>query len=100
MLCLESEEQKIPIQRFKICNPANFHVVPRRVSRKTHDYPARFACADNCAAAFVHKKSTTQRSILYNGYKIWNNLPSEIKGLYKKSYFVYLKKVKKFILEK
>ena len=58
---------------------------------QTHDYPTRFACADYCAATFVHKKSTTQRSIQCNGYKIWNNLPSEIKELKKKLFCVFKK---------
>ena len=67
---------------------------------ETHNYPTRFACNDNWAAAFQHKKSTSKRSIQYNGYKIWNELPLEIKGLYRKSYFIILKRVKNFILEK
>ena len=58
---------------------------------KTHNYPTRFACDDNWAAAFLHKKSTSKRLIQYNGYKIWNELPLEIKGLCRKSYFIFLK---------
>ena len=66
---------------------------------ETHNYPTRFACGDNWAAAFQHKKSTSKCLIQYNGYKIWNELPLEIKGLHRKSYFIFLKRVKNFILE-
>ena len=37
---------------------------------ETHNYPTRFACDDNWAAAFQHKKLTSKCSIRYNGYKI------------------------------
>ena len=66
---------------------------------ETHNYPTRFACDDNWAAAFQHKKSTSTCLIQCNGYKIWNELPLEIKGLHRKSYFIFLKRVKNFILE-
>ena len=73
----------------------NYFVSPS----ETHNYPTTFACDDNWAAAFQHKKSTLKRSIQCNGYKIWNELPLEIKGLHRKSYFIFLKIVKNFILE-
>ena len=73
----------------------NYFVSPS----ETHNYPTRFACDDNWAAAFQHKKSTSKCSIQYNGYKIWNELLLEIKGLHRKSYFIFLKRVKNFILE-
>ena len=73
----------------------NYFVSPS----ETHNYPTRFACDDNWAAAFQHKKSTSKCSIQYNGYKIWNELPLEIKKLHRKSYFIFLKRVKNFILE-
>ena len=56
---------------------------------ETHNYPTKFACDDNWAAVFQHKKSTSKCSIQYNGYKIWNELPIEIKGLHRKSYFIF-----------
>ena len=73
----------------------NYFVSPS----ETHNYPTRFACDDNWAAAFQHKKSTSKCSIQYNDYKIWNELSLEIKGLHRKNYFVFLKRVKNFILE-
>ena len=63
-------------------------------SSETRNYPTRFACDDNWAAAFQHKKSTSKCSIQYNGYKIWNELLLEIKGLHRKSYFIFLKRAK------
>ena len=74
----------------------NYFITPS----ETHKYFTRFACDDNWAAAFQHKKSTSKRSIQYNSYKISNELQLEIKGLHRKSYFILLKKVKNFILEK
>ena len=56
---------------------------------ETHNYPTRFACDDNWAAAIQHKQSSSKFSIQYNGYKIWNELPLEIKGLHRKSYFIF-----------
>ena len=73
----------------------NYFVSPS----ETHNYHTRFACDNNWAAAIQHKKSTSKCSIQYNGYKIWNELPLEIKGLHRKSYFIFLKRVKNFILE-
>ena len=67
---------------------------------ETSNYQTRFVFDGNWAAAFQHKKSTTKRPIQYNGCKIWNNLPLQIKKLHKKSYFIFFKRVKKFILEK
>ena len=67
---------------------------------KTHNYPTWFACDNNWAVAFQHKKSTSKRSIQYNGYKIWKQLPLEIKGLHRKSYFIFSKKNKKFYIGK
>ena len=72
----------------------NYFVSPS----ETHNYPTRFACDDNWTAAFQHKKSTSKCSIQYNGYKICDELPLEIKGLHRKSYFI-CERVKNFILE-
>ena len=58
----------------------NYFITPS----ETHNYPTRFVCDDNWAAAFQHKKSTSKRLTQYNGYKIWNELPFEIL-YYKKS---------------
>ena len=44
----------------------NYYITPS----EAHNYPPRFAYGDNWAAAFQHKKSTSKRSIQYNGYKI------------------------------
>ena len=66
---------------------------------ETHYYLTRFACDYNWAAAFLHKKSSLKCLMQYNGYKIWNELPLKIKGLQRKSYFIFLKRVKKFILK-
>ena len=74
----------------------NYFITPSEIL----NYPIRFACDDNWAAAFQHKKSTSKRSIQYNGHKIWNELLLEIKELHKKSYFIFLKRVKTFRLEK
>ena len=62
----------------------NYFVSPS----ETHNYPTRFACNDNWAAALQHKTSTLKCSIQYNGYKM-NELPLEIKGLHRKSYFIF-----------
>ena len=67
---------------------------------ETHNYPTGFAYNDNWAVAFLHKKSTSKLLIQSNGYKIWNELPIEIKGLHRKSSFVFLKRGKSLILEK
>ena len=66
---------------------------------ETHNYPTRFACDDNWAAAFQRKTSTSKCLMQYNSYKIWNKLPLEIKRLHRKSYFIFLKRVKNFILK-
>ena len=79
---------------------------------ETHNYPTRFACDDIWASnikswkkkikhkkGFQHKKSISKCLIHYNGYKIWKELPLEMKRLHRKSYFVFLKRVKYFILE-
>ena len=66
---------------------------------ETHNYLTRFACDDLLGCSFQLKKSTLKCSIQYNGYKIWNELPLEIKGLHRKSYFIFLKRVKNFTLE-
>ena len=69
-------------------------------SSEIQNYPTRFGCEDNWAAAFQHKKSTPKRSIQNHGYEIWNVLPLEIKGLHRKSYFIVLKRAKNLVLEK
>ena len=72
----------------------NYFITPS----ESHYYPSRFACDDNwAAAAFQHKKSTSKRSIQYNGNKPWNELPFEIKGLHRKNYFNFLKSKKFYI---
>ena len=67
---------------------------------ETHNYPSKFVCDDNRAAAFQNKKSTTQWSVRYHGYKIWIDLPLKIKGLCKKSYFIFKKTTTIFISKK
>ena len=57
---------------------------------ETHNCPTRFAFDDNWAAIFQHRKSTANRSIQYNRYKIWNDLPLQIKRVHKKSCFIFL----------
>ena len=58
----------------------NYFVSPS----ETHNYPIRFACDDNWAAVFQHKKSTSKCSIQYNGYKISNELHKNLKGCIEK----------------
>ena len=47
---------------------------------ETHNYPTRFACDDNWAAAFQHKKSTSKCSIQYNVEKYEMNYHQKLKG--------------------
>ena len=65
---------------------------------ETHNYPSKFVCDDNRVAAFQHKKSTTQWSVRYNGYKIWIDWPLKgcvkrvISSLKKQQQYLYRKK--------
>ena len=54
----------------------NYFVSPS----ETHNYPTRFACDDNLASAFQHKKSISKCSIQLNGYKIWNELDGSLRA--------------------
>ena len=62
-----------------------------------HDYSTRFALDHNWAAAPLFHKNITQRSIKFEGYKIWNNLPDEIKNKFYLSFDNFFKKVKVYL---
>ena len=66
---------------------------------QTHSYPTRFA-VDLNLTVMLCKKTSTQRSICYEGYKIWNKLPIKVKSNYtgqqKKIFFKRQKMLDRF----
>ena len=66
---------------------------------QTHSYPTRFALDVNWTV-MPCKKTSTQRSICYEGYKIWNKLPIEVKSNYRLTFNNFCKKIKTYLRSK
>ena len=63
---------------------------------KVHSYSTRFVAGDNYSLTRFNK-SNSQRSIRYQGSKIWNELPADIKNIAQKNKYVFIKKIKEFL---
>ena len=63
---------------------------------KVHSYSTRFVTGDSHSLTRFNK-SNSQRSIRYQGPKIWNELPADIKNIAQKNKHVFIKKIKEFL---
>ena len=70
-----------------------------RSASQTHSYPTRFALDLNWTVMPCNKTST-QRSICYEGNKIWNKLPIEVKKNYCLTFKIFCKKIKTYLQSK
>ena len=64
-----------------------------RPASQTHSYPTRFALDLNWTV-MPCKKTSIQRSVCYEGYKIWNKLLIEVKSNYRVTFNNFCKKNK------
>ena len=63
---------------------------------KVHSYSTRFVTGNNYSLTRFNK-SNSQRSIRYQGPKIWNELLADIKNIAQKNKHVFIKKIKEFL---
>ena len=70
-----------------------------RSASQTHSYPTRYTLDFNWTV-MPCKKTSTQRSICYEGYKIWNQLPIEVKSNYRLTRNNFCKKIKTYLRSK
>ena len=70
-----------------------------RFASYTHSYPTRFAFDLNWTV-MPCKKTSTQQSICYEGCKIWNKLPIEVKSNYRLTFNNFSKKIKTYLRSK
>ena len=63
---------------------------------KVRSYSIRFVTGDNYSLTRFNK-SNSQRSVCYQGPKIWNELPADIKNIAQKNKRVFIKKIKEFL---
>ena len=63
---------------------------------KVHSCSTRFITGDNYSLT-CSSKSNSQCSIRYQGPKIWNELPTDIKNFAQKSKHSFIKKIKEFL---
>ena len=75
---------KFKSKSLPICSDEYF-VLPSKV----HSYSTRFVTGDNYSLTRFNK-SNSQRSICYQGPKIWNELPAEIKNIAQKNKHVFI----------
>ena len=78
---------KFKFKSFTLCFNEYF-VLPSKV----HSYSTRFVTGDNYVSSTRFNKSNSQRSICYQGPKIWNELPADIKNIAQKNKHVFIKK--------
>ena len=71
-----------------------------RPASEIHRYSTRFSTHHNWAAKSVCNKAITKRSLKYVGYKIWNDLPNEIKNNCQFNIHTFSNKVKIILLHK
>ena len=60
-----------------------------QILSKTHYYPTRFSTGNNYSL-FLFNKTHSQFSICYEGPKLWNELPNELKNKANKNRYAFV----------